>query len=198
MGKVVWTADNDRKVCAFDHKPTLKLRLTSLSLELLIRLIDKSAKSYNSEALCKLFEGATPKAIEERIAKLKREAKALDARCAVQPSAPHKPKGNYYTAPPVPGQPYGGFKRNIAQAQSEGEKPDDEKEGGKAAPGKVVKKARTTKKKSVAKATVTPAGDGKQTDEKPDAETPTTEVSAIPAAVASTGGSEDAKMENGL
>ncbi|KAF3178887.1 hypothetical protein TWF225_004835 [Orbilia oligospora] len=121
MGKVVWTPENDRK--------------------LLIRLIDKSAKSYNSEALCKLFEGATPKAIEERIAKLKREAKALDSRCAVQPSAPHKPKGNYYTAPPVPGHPYG-FKRNLAQTQD-----DEDQEGGKPAGGKGTKKAKTVKKK---------------------------------------------------
>lgn len=70
---------------------------------MLIRLIDRSAKSYDSVSLSKLFagesstssraslfrslkypwltqqgEGATPKAIEERIAKLKREAKALD------------------------------------------------------------------------------------------------------------------------
>ncbi|KAF8468803.1 hypothetical protein BDZ91DRAFT_847637 [Kalaharituber pfeilii] len=58
MPKVVWSADNDRK--------------------LLIRLIDRSAKSYDSESLARLFPGATPKAIEERIAKLKREAKALD------------------------------------------------------------------------------------------------------------------------
>ncbi|KAK6521202.1 hypothetical protein TWF506_001427 [Arthrobotrys conoides] len=121
MGKVVWTPENDRK--------------------LLIRLIDKSAKSYNSEALCKLFEGATPKAIEERIAKLKREAKALDSRCAVQPSAPHKPKGNYYTAPPVPGHPYG-FKRNLAQTQG-----DEDQEVGKPAGGKGTKKAKTVKKK---------------------------------------------------
>ncbi|KAK6351072.1 hypothetical protein TWF718_004245 [Orbilia javanica] len=121
MGKVVWTPENDRK--------------------LLIRLIDKSAKSYNSEALCKLFEGATPKAIEERIAKLKREAKALDSRCAVQPSAPHKPKGNYYTAPPVPGHPYG-FKRNLAQTQTEG----DEDQDGKPTGGKGLKKAKTVNK----------------------------------------------------
>ncbi|KAK6340993.1 hypothetical protein TWF696_009305 [Orbilia brochopaga] len=182
MGKVVWTADNDRK--------------------LLIRLIDKSAKSYNSEALCKLFEGATPKAIEERIAKLKREAKALDVRCAVQPSAPHKPKGNYYTAPPVPGQPYGGFKRTIAQVQSQGEKPDDKGDGGKAAPGKVVKKARTMKKKNVTKEAM--PGDDKKADEKPTAEAsaPASAPAAAPAApstpaiaAGNVGGPEDAKME---
>ncbi|RVD88449.1 uncharacterized protein DFL_002634 [Arthrobotrys flagrans] len=137
MGKVVWTPENDRK--------------------LLIRLIDKSAKSYNSEALCKLFEGATPKAIEERIAKLKREAKALDSRCAVQPSAPHKPKGNYYTAPPVPGHPYG-FKRNFAQTQAEG---DEDQEGGKPAGGKGSKKVKTVKKKPQnAKGTDEKLGDG--------------------------------------
>ncbi|KAK6361699.1 hypothetical protein TWF730_005413 [Orbilia blumenaviensis] len=124
MGKVVWTPENDRK--------------------LLIRLIDKSAKSYNSEALCKLFEGATPKAIEERIAKLKREAKALDSRCAVQPSAPHKPKGNYYTAPPVPGHPYG-FKRNLTQTQAEGDGGDQE--DGKSASSKGPKKAKMSKGK---------------------------------------------------
>ncbi|KAF3918960.1 hypothetical protein ABW20_dc0108065 [Dactylellina cionopaga] len=122
----VWTADNDRK--------------------LLIRLIDKSAKSYNSEALCQLFEGATPKAIEERIAKLKREAKALDSRCAVQPSAPHKPKGNYYTAPPVPGHCYGGLKRNIVQTQGDSTE-EDGQEAGKAG-GKPAKKARSTKTKT--------------------------------------------------
>ncbi|KAF3931770.1 hypothetical protein ABW19_dt0203378 [Dactylella cylindrospora] len=89
MGKVAWDAETDRK--------------------LLIFLIDKSAKSYNSEALAKLFEGATPKAIEERIAKLKREAKSLDPRCAVPLGSPHKPKGNYFTKPPVPGKPNGGY-----------------------------------------------------------------------------------------
>ncbi|RPA99551.1 hypothetical protein L873DRAFT_1645704, partial [Choiromyces venosus 120613-1] len=52
----VWTSENDRK--------------------LLIRLIERSAKSYDTVELAKLFPGATPKAIEERIAKLKREAKA--------------------------------------------------------------------------------------------------------------------------
>ncbi|KAF3921462.1 hypothetical protein ABW21_db0205952 [Orbilia brochopaga] len=189
-------------------------QLISPPLQLLIRLIDKSAKSYNSEALCKLFEGATPKAIEERIAKLKREAKALDVRCAVQPSAPHKPKGNYYTAPPVPGQPYGGLKRNIAQAQSQGEKPGDEKEGGDSAPGKVVKKARTTKKKkSTTKEGVAEdakkldAGDAKKTEDKPTVETPapaapstaapSTSIPSTPATVATNvGAPEDAKIAN--
>ncbi|KAK6528750.1 hypothetical protein TWF694_003989 [Orbilia ellipsospora] len=131
MGKVVWTPENDRK--------------------LLIRLIDKSAKSYNSEALCELFEGATPKAIEERIAKLKREAKALDSRCAVQPSAPHKPKGNYYTAPPVPGQHYGGTKRKITQTQEE--KKDEGQESEKEVDGKPAKKPRIGKKKKTVKKT---------------------------------------------
>ncbi|KAI5815881.1 hypothetical protein BZA77DRAFT_293788 [Pyronema omphalodes] len=56
MPKVVWSPENDRK--------------------LLIRLIERSAKAYDTVELAKLFEGATPKAIEERIAKLKREAKA--------------------------------------------------------------------------------------------------------------------------
>ncbi|PWW72684.1 hypothetical protein C7212DRAFT_348071 [Tuber magnatum] len=55
---IVWTSENDRK--------------------LLIRLIERSAKSYDTVELAKLFPGATPKAIEERIAKLKREAKAMD------------------------------------------------------------------------------------------------------------------------
>ncbi|EPS41064.1 hypothetical protein H072_5056 [Dactylellina haptotyla CBS 200.50] len=131
MGKVVWTPENDRK--------------------LLIRLIDKSAKSYNSEALCQLFEGATPKAIEERIAKLKREAKALDARCAVQPSSPHKPKGNYYTAPPVPGQAYRGVKRTITQVQENGK--DEDQEGGKGVDVQPRKKAKSAKKKKKAAAT---------------------------------------------
>ncbi|KAK6502977.1 hypothetical protein TWF481_008013 [Arthrobotrys musiformis] len=144
MGKVVWTPENDRKVG------------TTPAAALLIRLIDKSAKSYNSEALCKLFEGATPKAIEERIAKLKREAKALDSRCAVQPSAPHKPKGNYYTAPPVPGHPYG-FKRNLAQTQAEG---DEDQEGGKSTGGKGSKKAKTVKKPQGAKGTDEKLGGG--------------------------------------
>ncbi|KAI5852365.1 hypothetical protein BZA05DRAFT_473900 [Tricharina praecox] len=58
MPKVVWTPENDRK--------------------LLIRLIERSAKAYDTVELAKLFAGATPKAIEERIAKLKREAKAAD------------------------------------------------------------------------------------------------------------------------
>ncbi|CCX34038.1 hypothetical protein FPQ18DRAFT_310786 [Pyronema domesticum] len=56
MPKVVWSPENDRK--------------------LLIRLIERSAKAYDTVELAKLFDGATPKAIEERIAKLKREAKA--------------------------------------------------------------------------------------------------------------------------
>ena len=76
-GEKVWTPENDRK--------------------LLIRLIERSAKAYDTVELAKLFAGmvsplwplfinllnsvsagATPKAIEERIAKLKREAKAAD------------------------------------------------------------------------------------------------------------------------
>ncbi|KAK6534352.1 hypothetical protein TWF281_005675 [Arthrobotrys megalospora] len=174
MGKVVWTPENDRK--------------------LLIRLIDKSAKSYNSEALCKLFEGATPKAIEERIAKLKREAKALDSRCAVQPSAPHKPKGNYYTAPPVPGHPYG-FKRNLAQAQAECD--EEDQEGGKPTGGKGSKKAKTIKKK--------PQGT-KGPDEKPDGENAKADSdgtiddddkplsATVHRSTAGAGNSEDAKM----
>ncbi|KAF8540755.1 hypothetical protein BDD12DRAFT_909151 [Trichophaea hybrida] len=56
MPKVIWTPENDRK--------------------LLIRLIERSAKAYDTVELAKLFHGATAKAIEERIAKLKREAKA--------------------------------------------------------------------------------------------------------------------------
>ncbi|KAI5800214.1 hypothetical protein DFH27DRAFT_611227 [Peziza echinospora] len=75
MPKVVWSADNDRK--------------------LLIRLIDRSAKSYDSASLALLFPGATPKAIEERIAKLKREAKALDGpgKSMRSHSAGASPKG---------------------------------------------------------------------------------------------------------
>ncbi|KAL0635562.1 hypothetical protein Q9L58_005493 [Maublancomyces gigas] len=68
MPKVVWTSENDRK--------------------LLIRLIERSAKSYDTVELCKMFPGATPKAIEERIAKLKREAKAMD-----HPKPRNHPKG---------------------------------------------------------------------------------------------------------
>ncbi|KAL7273277.1 hypothetical protein RUND412_003884 [Rhizina undulata] len=59
MPKVVWTSENDRR--------------------LLIRLIERSAKSYDTVELSKLFPGATPKAIEERIAKLKREAKTMES-----------------------------------------------------------------------------------------------------------------------
>ncbi|KAI9785479.1 MAG: hypothetical protein M1839_009220 [Geoglossum umbratile] len=54
--KISWTADNDRK--------------------LLLSIIDKS-KSYDVKELATLFPGGTTKAIEERIAKLKREANAL-------------------------------------------------------------------------------------------------------------------------
>ncbi|CUS09980.1 unnamed protein product [Tuber aestivum] len=50
-------------------------------------MYERSAKSYDTVELAKLFPGATPKAIEERIAKLKREAKAMDNPSATTTSS---------------------------------------------------------------------------------------------------------------
>ncbi|KAF3911973.1 hypothetical protein AA313_de0204560 [Arthrobotrys entomopaga] len=140
---------------------------------------------------------ATPKAIEERIAKLKREAKALDSRCAVQPSAPHKPKGNYYTAPPVPGQHYGGTKRKIAQTEEE--RKDEGEESEKGAGGRPTKKPRTAKKKKTAKKTQTAASNvGEKAEKVETAETTeaaeTTEVTEATDSLAQVP-VEDSKME---
>jgi hypothetical protein len=97
---------------------SLKYRRADGEGQLLIRLIERSAKAYDTVELAKLFRGmyhlllsilsilslslslsrvsvkltkitgATPKAIEERIAKLKREAKAAIASESDAPSGP--------------------------------------------------------------------------------------------------------------
>lgn len=84
-----------------------------LEKKLLIRLIERSAKSYDTVELAKLFPGATPKAIEERIAKLKREAKAMDnpspsssakkrgGQCSAGASASAKKVKNFVTCMPA-------------------------------------------------------------------------------------------------
>ncbi|KAF8441216.1 hypothetical protein BGX38DRAFT_1316416 [Terfezia claveryi] len=84
--------------------------------KLLIRLIDRSAKSYDSISLSKLFPGATPKAIEERIAKLKREAKALDG------------PGKSVKTPPA--APMGKKRRKSTKGMGMGDEDDEEEEYG--------------------------------------------------------------------
>ncbi|KAG0636943.1 hypothetical protein HOY80DRAFT_1053060 [Tuber brumale] len=78
-----------------NHKPSLTNKRV---IQLLIRLIERSAKSYDTVELAKLFPGATPKAIEERIAKLKREAKAMDNPSASTPSSKNRKRGTTATA----------------------------------------------------------------------------------------------------
>ncbi|KAI9774835.1 MAG: hypothetical protein M1840_000051 [Geoglossum simile] len=69
--KISWTADNDRK--------------------LLLSIIDKS-KNYNVKELVALFPGGTTKALEERIAKLKRESNALLTTFGIDIPTPRKRK----------------------------------------------------------------------------------------------------------
>jgi len=120
----VWTPENDRR--------------------LLIRLIERSAKAYDTVELAKLFRGATPKAIEERIAKLKREAKAAIASESDVPSglassskshAPHRAgKKRARASGGDGGGKRGAGKRKKTKAMDDGAREgedDDEVKGGR-------------------------------------------------------------------
>ncbi|MCJ1459510.1 hypothetical protein MMC28_009889 [Mycoblastus sanguinarius] len=74
MGNVKWDAENDRKVSLFE--PVFTNPYQTRSSQLLLNLINANTKEINVDYLAIMFPGVTPKAITERISKLRREAKS--------------------------------------------------------------------------------------------------------------------------